>query len=211
MSDCYIFTQIQLKYFHFETTDKIFLSVADTTCYTAKDKHKLSQTITVSGCQRATCVCCIRLHYLPWHKWALLSSNRWLVVSRYLRRLLHKKISDEPLAPLVTLQGQTEKWREGKQGSKGERGGREVDSLLWLRQKFCLALLHWVLCTYCRIMYIYLTEKDGKYANLKQNLFIYFTLFLSLSCMNSVFQCGLLRKSLLFHKMLQSDIFLNFM
>lgn len=49
--------------------------------------HKASRS-ACSGCRSAICVCCRHLHYLLWHKWALLSSSRWLVVSWYLWRLL---------------------------------------------------------------------------------------------------------------------------
>lgn len=49
--------------------------------------HKASRSACL-GCQSAICVCCRHLHYLLWHKWALLSSSRWLVVGWYLWRLL---------------------------------------------------------------------------------------------------------------------------
>ncbi len=95
VSVCYILTQIHSKYFHFEPKDKhdFFCLLQTLHAILLKIKttyHKASHSARLSGCQRTICVCCQRLHYLLWHKWALLSSNRWLLVSRYLRRLPHK-------------------------------------------------------------------------------------------------------------------------
>lgn len=66
---------------------------------------------------------CRRLHYLLRHKWALLFSDRWLVIGRRLRRLRH----EIPRQTSGSIRGsaKTDRQMEGSEAGEYEERGQK--------------------------------------------------------------------------------------